>query len=250
MKLFCPLSKKTTFEKLIYIKKFPVFMGTTKKKKFIFKDLKWWINKKTGSVQIYPKARIEDVYYKSHGSGSIGKVWYNHHNQFFQFIKRYIKGNICEIGGGSNSIVQRLNDYKKINKLYLFDKNLKLYKKNYKIKIVRMFFDPNQLGSSSNFDLFIHSHTFEHLYNPSSILKSIFKKLKENSYHAFSIPNMKGMLKRKVASVMNFEHPYYYDEKLVDILLAKNGFQIIKKKYYLSEHSIFYLTKKKFKISQ
>ena len=30
---------------------------------------------------------------------------------------------------------------------------------------------------------------------------------------------------------MNFEHPYYCDEKLVDFLLYKNGFKIIKKNF-------------------
>ena len=57
------------------------------------------------------------------------------------------------------------------------------------------------------------------------------------------MPNMKPMIKRGYANAMNFEHPYYYDEKLVDSLLYKNNFKIIKKKFFKDDHSIMYVTK-------
>ncbi len=54
---------------------------------------------------------------------------------------------------------------------------------------------------------------------------------------------MKPMVKKGYANAMNFEHPLYYDEKLVDCLLLKNNFKIIKKQLFKKDHSIMYVTK-------
>ena len=52
------------------------------------------------------------------------------------------------------------------------------------------------------------------------------------------------MVKRGIASAINFEHPFYLDQKSVDYLLKKNGFRIIEKKFFGNAHSIFYKTVK------
>ena len=57
------------------------------------------------------------------------------------------------------------------------------------------------------------------------------------------MPNMKVMIKKGYANAMNFEHPYFLEEEMIDFLLKKNGFQILEKKKYLN-NSIFYKTKK------
>jgi len=54
---------------------------------------------------------------------------------------------------------------------------------------------------------------------------------------------MRPMIKKGYANAMNFEHPFYYDEKLVDCLLRKNDFKILKKKFFKEDHSIMYVTK-------
>ena len=41
-----------------------------------------------------------------------------------------------------------------------------------------------------------------------------------------------------------FEHPYYYDEKIIDLFLKRNGFKIKKKIYFGKQHSIFFITQK------
>ena len=40
--------------------------------------MNFYINK-TGSVQIYPRVELSKLYFKSHGSGKIGKTWQEHH---------------------------------------------------------------------------------------------------------------------------------------------------------------------------
>ena len=48
------------------------------------------------------------------------------------------------------------------------------------------------------------------------------------------------------SNTVNFEHPFYLDEILVDKLLSITGFKILQKKYYKRDHSIFYVTKKNY----
>ena len=58
----------------------------------------------------------------------------------------------------------------------------------------------------------------------------------------FSIPNMKKMIQNNQSNAMNFEHPYYLEEELIDELLNSSNFEIINKTYF-KDHSIFYKTK-------
>jgi len=221
-------------------------MGVSHKtNNFEFENLNWWINKKSGNIQIYPKVSLDKLYFKSHGSGTVGKTWRDHHDLFFKLVNKHLTGNICEIGGGQNSILNKIKNFSKIEKFYCFDKNLKLEKKNKKIKKITKFFDKNFVKNNKNksIDLIIHSHTFEHLYNPNQFLKDVKSILSKNGKHIFTMPNMKPMIKKGYANAMNFEHPFYYDEKLVDCLLFKNNFKIIKKQFFKNDHSIMYVTK-------
>ena len=245
-KLFCPITYSQKFRKIYSIKKFPIFMGVSKNiKNYNFKNLNWWINVKSGNIQIHPKVSLDKLYYKSHGSGTVGKIWKDHHELFFKLVKKYLKGNVCEIGGGNNSISKKISNYSKIINFYCFDKNLKLKKINRKVKIVTKFFDRNFFKGKNSFqaDLVIHSHTFEHLYDPNKFLQDVKSILSKNGKHIFTMPNMQPMIKKGYANAMNFEHPFYYDEKLVDCLLLKNNFKIIKKKLFKEDHSIMYVTK-------
>ena len=209
-----------------------------------FHNLNWWINKKSGNVQIHPKIDLDKLYFKSHGSGTVGKVWEDHHKSFFNMLKPYLKGNICEIGGGNNSILKKIKNFSEIKSFYSFDKNLKIKKKNKKIIKIKDFFDHNFFIKKKidRFQLIVHSHTFEHLYNPDKFLNTINSVLSEKGKHIFTLPNMSEMIKGGYANAMNFEHPFYFDETLVDNLLYKNNFKILKKKFFKKDHSIMYMT--------
>lgn len=222
-------------------------MGVSEKtNNYEFENLNWWINKKSGNIQIYPKVSLDKLYFKSHGSGTIGQTWKDHHDLFFKLVNKYLKGNICEIGGGNNSILNKINNFSKIKNFYCFDKNLKLKKKNNKITTIKKFFYKEyfRINKNCKVDLLLHSHTFEHLYDPNQFLKDVHSILSKNGKHIFTMPNMKPMIKKGYANAMNFEHPYYFDEKLVDCLLLKNNFKIIKKQLFKKDHSIMYVTEK------
>ena len=251
-KLICPITNSKNFSNIFSIKKFPIYMGVVEKKhKTEFKNLNFKINKKSGTVQIYPRVPLKKLYFKSHGSGKIGKVWSDHHKEFFLFTKKHLNKKILEIGGGHNSISNMFDNLKKKNNIDLvsFDPNGKKLK-NVKHKLVKDFFNSKNIKKyniKSDINLIIHSHLIEHIYSPRQFLFNINSLLSKKGYHIFSVPNLKKMIQNGYANAMNFEHPFFLDEKMLDFLLKQSGFKVIKKKYFKSSHSIFYLTKKSIK---
>lgn len=247
--LICPISDTKKFYKLISIKNFPIYMGVVNKNhRTEFLNLNFNINKLTGTVQIHPRVPIKKLYFKPHGSGTIGKVWQEHHSEFYKVIKKKIKNNILEIGGGHNSISKILGKTKKNLNINLtsFDPNGKILS-NLNHKIIRDFFNSKNIkryNIKKKYNLIVHSHLIEHIYSPMEFLSNIYKLLDSNGLHIFSIPNLKKMIENGYANAMNFEHPYYLDESLLDYMLKQNGFKILKKKFFKSSHSIFYVTKK------
>tara|TARA_B100001175_G_scaffold132422_1_gene112557 strand:+ start:6857 stop:8002 length:1146 start_codon:yes stop_codon:yes gene_type:complete len=251
-KLICPITNSRKFSNIFSVKKFPIYMGVVEKKyKPEFKNLNFKINKKSGTVQIYPRVPLKKLYFKPHGSGKIGKVWSDHHKEFFYFTKKYLKNKILEIGGGHNSISNMFDNLKNNNDIDLisFDPNGKKLK-NLNHKLIKDFFNLRNIKKykiKSDINLIIHSHLIEHIYSPRQFLLKINSLLSKNGHHVFSVPNLKNMIQNGYANAMNFEHPFFLDEKMLDFLLNQNGFKVIKKKYFKSSHSIFYLTKKSIK---
>ncbi len=240
--LICPLTFSKKFKKIFTIKKFPIYMGTVPKNfKTLSKDMNFFINKITGSVQIFPRVNLNKLYFKSHGSGKIGKTWEIHHNKFFDFINLKAKREILEIGGGHNSISVRSK--KILSRVTSFDINGKKLNKGH--VLYNEFFSNQTIKKyklNKKFDVVVHSHLFEHIYQPQDFLSSIYNSLKDNGLHIFAVPNMEPMVKKGIASAMNFEHPFYLNEYTIKILLKKTGFRILEKKYYGKHHSIFYKT--------
>lgn len=243
-KLICPITLSKRFQKLFTIKKFPIFMGVVKKNKgFEYKNMNFYINKDSGTVQIFPRIPLIKLYSKSHYSGTTGKLWKKHHKNFFNFLKREISGNVLEIGGGHNSISKSINleSINNIRCLTSVDPNAEKLKR-VKHKLIKNFFSKkifNQINKENN--LVIHSHLFEHIYNPVEFLVQLKSFLTPKAFHIFSVPNIKKMIQNGYANGMNFEHPYFLEEDLIDYLLKKCGYKVIKKKYFY-DHSIFYKT--------
>ena len=246
IKIKCPITNSKNNTALFEIKKFPIYMGVSRNKTYEFSKMRFLINKTYGTVQINPKVNNKRIYFKPHGSGKIGNVWKNHHNIFFKILKKYINGTILEIGGGDQSIVKKIKSLRNINQIYVCGKNISLKKKSNKVQILNKFFDYSILKKikKKSVNLICHSHTFEHIYDINKFLKLINLLLVDGGKHIFSMPNMANMILNKQANAMNFEHPFYYDENLVENILKNNGFKIIKKIKYLKSHSIIYETQK------
>tara|TARA_B110000503_G_C7158571_1_gene418538 strand:+ start:1618 stop:2700 length:1083 start_codon:yes stop_codon:yes gene_type:complete len=228
--------------RLFQIKKFPISMAAVKKNiNPEKKDLNFWINKK-GMIQIFPRVPLKKLYKYQHNEGTIGNTWKKHHLTFFNFCKQNLKGDILELGGGSNSISKLVKDFSKINKFVCLGKNIKKEKINNKIEYINSFYKLK--NKFEKFDIILHSHLFEHVYDVNKFLKTINLNLKDNGLHIFTMPNMKSWVKSGLANAVSFEHPYYYDQELVKNFLEFNKFKILKKIQFGKQHSIMFKTKK------
>lgn len=230
-------------ENLYEFKNFPVYMGCTEKNESedLFADMKWDICTDTGIIQLKELLPLDILYMDQHNDGT-GKVWEQHYEEFSKFIYKYKPSNILEIGGAHDKIANYYFDLSANVNWTIVEPNPQ-YVKNKKIKIIKDWFD-NNFSSNEKFDTIIHSHVFEHTYNPIDFINHISKFMKVGDRHIFTFPNLEQMLKLKWTNCLNFEHTAFLTEDITDYLLKKSGFKIIEKQYYGDPHSIFYATEK------
>jgi 2-polyprenyl-3-methyl-5-hydroxy-6-metoxy-1,4-benzoquinol methylase len=89
-------------------------------------------------------------------------------------------------------------------------------------------------------DAVVHSHVFEHVYEPDRFVAKLAAVLAEGQPLLFSVPNMEEMLRRNYTNCLNFEHTVLLTEPYVEHLLSRHGFERTAKRYYRADHSIFY----------
>ena len=233
----------TELESLYIMRTFPVFIGCTNEpiENDVKADMCWYISKETGMIQLNPVLPLRFVYQESHGSGSIGNLWMQHHSEFANFIHRQSPSSILEIGG-LHGILSR--EYKKENSIdwTILEPN-PLPAQGVDATFIKGFFD-DKFTFDGEIDTIIHSHVFEHVYYPDEFINHISNFLKEGQKVIFSLPNMEEMLKRKYTNCINFEHTVFITEPYVEHLLSKHGFRQVAKEYFKDDHSIFYAYEK------
>jgi len=236
------ITGKKDLEHLYTFKNFPVFIGSTdqNQEKDLFADLSLSICKGTGVIQL-DKVLPLDVVYSGYHSEAIGGIWEEHRTAFLDFISGYKFDKVLEIGGGNGSTAKQYLKKRKGVRWTIVEPNpVKVKEKN--IKVVPKMFGKDFV-LEEEIDVLVHSHVFEHLYEPREFLGTISKILQEGQLHLFSVPNLHAYMRNKFTNCLNFEHTVFLTEYFIDYLLSLYGLEIIDKRYF-HEHSIFYATKK------
>ncbi len=237
------LTKKDNIEKIFSLPKFPVYAGCvdSPEAEDVFLDMDVSICKDTGIIQFDSIPPLDLIYLQPHND-SIGKTWEAHHSQFASFISKYPIKKILEIGGGTTKIARKVISQNPQITWTVIDPNM-IENDLKQIHFVKDYFHKN-LKIDKDFDAIIHSHTIEHMIDPNQFIEDVSIFLKPNGYHIFSFPNMISYLSKKYLNCLNFEHPQFLAEPFVDIILENHGFDIIEKKLFKEDHSIFYATKR------
>jgi hypothetical protein len=227
---------------LYCFKKFPVFMGSTnqKKKDALLADMSWDISKSSGVIQLNPLLPLEIIYQENHGSGCVGNLWKQHHQAFAEFVHQFGFKTVLEIGG-LHGILSKLYcelDNKKDIDWTIIEPN-PIPAEGVTANFIRGYFD-EEFKLDKEVDAVLHSHVFEHIYDPHTFLKHINNFLPDGKYHLFSLPNLEEMLKRKYTNALNFEHTIFLTEPYIEYLLHQYNFRIVSRKYFKEDHSIFY----------
>ncbi len=226
-------------EHLYTLSDFPIFMGCVDhpQSEDLLADSVWGIGVSSGLVQLKKLIPLEILYKTSHGSGDIGKIWDFHHRSFASFISKHAPKAVLEIGGGHGRLAKLYEDYDQIPWSIIEPNPTPIASSN--AKWIKGFFDHNFI-SDSHYDCYVHSHLFEHLYDPCQFMNDLSGYMRDGDKLIFTLPNMQEMLERNYTNCLNFEHTFFVTEPYIEYLMAKYGFDIIGKEYFMEDHSIFY----------
>lgn len=240
----CVFSGNEDLELLYSFKDFPVFVGCVDHppEEDLKADMNWWISKSTGSLQLNPLIPLDVLYADSHGSGSTGELWMQHHREFAEFVRDYDVKSALEIGAGHGILSKNYLEMIPDAQWTIVEPNPTIESNN-NVHVIPGMFDRN-FSLGHHVDAIIHSHVIEHLYEPSDLITDISQSLEHGQLHLFSVPRLEVMLNRKYTNCINFEHTVFLTEPFIDYLLSVNGFDVLEKRYFLYDHSIFYASKK------
>ena len=229
----------TQMEDLGGLKNFPIFMGCVKQPQEddIYADMLWHISPNNGLLQLKELIPLEILYLENHNS-AVGSIWMEHHKAFADFIMQYHPKSVLEIGGAHGILSKLYMDKSKDTSWTIIEPN-PIPSEDVKAKYIKGFFD-DEFIMEEKVDAVVHSHVFEHVYDPNAFIEHISNFLDDGQYLLFTLPNMREMLTRKYTNCINFEHTIFLTEPYIEYLLRKHGFKILKYEYFLDDHSIFY----------
>lgn len=235
----CVVTHSDDMEKLHCMRKFPVFMGcvNTPASEDLREDMSWSISRSSGLIQLDNLLPLEVLYPESHGAGVIGTMWENHHKAFAKFLFTTKPKSVLEIGG-AHGILSR--EYGCLDNIpwTIIEPNPSPVS-DCSARFIKGFFD-DKFEPEESYDTVVHSHVFEHIYEPDLFMLHLSEFMSEGHQLIFSLPNMLMMLKRYYTNCINFEHTVFLTEPYVEYLLSKHGFELLSKKYFMDDHSIFY----------
>lgn len=232
-------SGEDDLEPLHCFKKFPIFMGCVDvpQETDLLADMEWHISRNSGSIQLNPLIPLDILYKESHGAGCVGQLWDLHHQEFAAFISRYKPAAVLEIGGAHGILAAKYQSSHDITWAILEPNPSPT--EGCKAEYIKGFFD-DHFVLDDRFDTVVHSHVFEHIYEPREFMRQLANSMGLGQRLIFSVPNMQVMLQRKYTNCINFEHTFLLTEQHIEYLLANNGFRVVDKHYFMADHSIFY----------
>lgn len=179
-----------------------------------------------------------------------------HINYCLKFIKKYMKGNILEIGAGCGSFTRNYinTEINSITLTEVDDKNIsdlkKKFKNNQKIKIVKgTIYNINQ-----KFDVIIYLHVLEHIKNDEEEIKKATKKLNIDGTLIIMVPAHQKIFSNLDSAVGHFRRYEidFFDKKFDQLEISSTKFLdsmgyflyylnkiIFKKEVYPSKLKIF-----------
>ena len=235
------LTGSRDLEKLHSLMKFPVFMGCVDHPRIedLFAELTWQISKESGFLQVAKLIPL-DILYQSQHVSSVGKIWLDHHRKFSQFLKNQNPSDILELGGAHGKLSKEYHAQFGQISWTIVEPNPSPVD-GCEARFIKGFFD-EKFTYDQTFDTVVHSHVFEHIYDPDQFMYQLSSFIDSGKNFIFSVPNLKEWLKRKYPTSINFEHTTFLTESYIEFLLAKHGFKLTQKEYFMEEHSIFYAT--------
>jgi len=235
----CVVTGKSDLEYLHGFEKFPIFMGclNSPEGEDVAVEMSWSVSRGSGLIQLNHLIPLDVLYPESHGSGCVGALWDKHHKAFANFLNHMSPSSVFEVGGAHGILAKNYRQLANIPWTILEPNPSPV--EGCQARFIKGFFDAN-FSYREAFDMVVHSHVFEHIYEPDQFMRHLSGFMDAGKHLVFSLPNLQVMLERKYTNCINFEHTVFLTEPYVDSLLAKHGFRLLTKEYFMDDHSIFY----------
>jgi hypothetical protein len=232
-------------EPLFEFNQFPVQFGCTNAPKSgdRFADMNYLISRGSGCIQLGNLIDPKILYESSHSAGTTGQIWETHHMQFAKFLGQFGAMDIIEIGGSHAQLFKNYSEKFDLSSWTIVEPN-PIAESMSKLNFIKDFFSP-QFISKKKYEMAVHSHTLEHIYEPEKFLNKINSSLLyEGGIHCFSIPDIDIWFENKFTNAINFEHTFLITPEYIESLLNISGFKILTKHKFGNNHSTFYATQK------
>lgn len=233
------IDKSSDLETLHTLKDFPVFMGCVDhpREQDLVADQTWDICRRTGVIQLKRLIPLDVLYQEQHCS-VVGDLWLQHHRAFAAFVNDVAPQTVLELGGAHGTLSKLYADLQPTSSWTILEPN-PAPAEHVKARYIAGFFD-RTFKADQDYDAVVHSHVFEHMYEPDEFVGTLAQFGNGDVRHLFAVPNIKSWFQRKYTNALNFEHTVFITEEYIDYLLAKHGLAIERKHHYGDEHSIFY----------
>ena len=167
----------------------------------------------------------------------------NFRNYQYLLTRKYIKGDVAEIGPGNGT---NLKLYKKhARKVFLFEPTIKNF-----LKLKKKFNEDNifiknnfLLENKKKFDTILYFDVLEHIKNEQTELSLAYNVLKNNGYLIINVPAFSHLFSNFDRDVNHFRR---YSKKDIIYLIKNFKIKYVKMKYYDSLGYIFSLINKFF----
>ena len=160
-----------------------------------------------------------------------------HHLALARFIKQFSPSEVFEIGGHHGILAKKYAEQKEISWTILEPNPSPV--EGSPAEFIQGFFNID-FHYQGFFEAVVHSHLFEHIYEPNDFMEHLSVFMDDGKFLIFSVPNLEEHLKRNFTYFIGFEHSIYLTDPYIKFLLAKHGFRLIQKELFLEDHSVFY----------
>ncbi len=227
-------------EDLHTLASFPVFMGTVDhpQAQDLTAEQSWSISRPSGLVQLKKLLPLDVLYQSQTTTSAVGALWMTHHKAFAEFLHRYAPRQVLELGGAHGILAREYAEAHGDIPWTILEPNPSPVE-GCRAVFIKGFFD-DSFTAPGEFDTLVHSHVFEHMYEPERFMRQLSGFLPMGKRMVFSVPNLWAWLGKKYTNCINFEHTVFLTEPYIEFLLARHGFKLLAKEYVMGDHSIFY----------
>ena len=199
------------------------------------------------TIQLDNLISLSTLYSNSHNYTSVGSIWEKYFLLFIENIENLVNDKIVlEIGCPSGKIATKLKNYKK---WYIVEPNKNPnINFNEKITFINKYFDNDFMLEDNDglgVDVIVHSHVFEHIYEPNNFLSKCYNLLNDDGEMFFGVPNMQSFIDTNICPFVGvfFEHTIFLNKENITHVLKRNNFDIVNTIDY-ENHSMLYHCKK------